>query len=41
MIRPPTPHAATTSTSVQLNGVPMNPACRPGGKVMNREHSGR
>jgi hypothetical protein len=25
-IKPPTPHAATTTTSVQLNGVPMKPA---------------
>ena len=39
-INPPTPHAATTTTSVQLNGVPMNPAWRPGGKVVDREDPG-
>jgi hypothetical protein len=31
-IKPATPHAATTTTSVQLNGVPMKPAWRPEAK---------
>ncbi len=31
-IKPPTPQAATTMTSVQLNGVPMKPAWSPEAK---------